>query len=89
MPFAIVKEQPRASADGVDQQVKSPITVHIGKNCPRRALAGASDAGLIGNVFKPPTAEVPIQAIVSFKTAEIQIAPAVAVDISSRDARAI
>ena len=65
------------------------ITIDIGENCPGGKLRRTCDATGGGDVLEPPAAEVEVEGVVAIEPAEVNVAQAVAVVITERDARAV
>ncbi len=86
---AVVEEKARAAADGIDEQIEITIRINVGKGCAGGKLAGAGDAGAGGDVLELPAAEVAIEGVVTLKTADIDVAEAVAVDIPEGETGAV
>jgi hypothetical protein len=63
----------------------SAVAIDIRENGAGRKLVRTRDAGGGSDLFKAPIAQIAIQNIRSFNPAKVEIAPAVAVDITRRD----
>src|SRR5436309_2968533 len=89
MSATIVKKQPGAAANRIHEQVQVAVAIHVGEHRPRGELVGTSDACLCRNIFKLPIPEIAIEYIRPFKAAEINIAPAVPIDVAKGETGAI
>jgi len=69
--------------------VQIAIAINIRKGATTRIQISATDAGLQGDVFEMPIAQIAEQLVAASQTAKVKIAPTVAIDIARRDTRAI
>ncbi len=87
--FAIVEENVRACANGIDDEVEVAVAIEIDESGASAVDMGEGDAGLSGDVFKFPVAEIAVEHVVSAHAAEIEIAPAIAIHVAGGDAGAV
>ncbi len=87
--MTIIEEDVRAAAEGIDQQVEVTVAIDIGKDGPGRFQAVAGDTGGLRHFFKPSAAQISIEGIGATEATEIEIAPAIAIDITGGHAGAI
>ena len=89
MSVAVVEEQPRARADAIDEQVEVSVAVHIGQRGAGREIGRHIQSCRSRDVREVPVAEVFVQGEMPFQRAYKDVAPAVPIDITEGDARAI
>ena len=85
----VVEEGAGAGAETVDQQVEVAVPVDVGQRASGRELARARDAGRGGDLLELPASKVPVQDVPAVEPAEVDVHPAVAVDIAQGHARAV
>ena len=73
----------------VHHQIEIAVPVHIRKRRARRMPHCPANARRGGHVFKLPVATVSIKSVGPVDRAEVNIAPAVAIEIAQRDAGAL
>ena len=73
----------------VYDQIEIAVPVHIRKRRARRMPPCPADARRGGHVFKLPVAEISIKGVRPGDRAEVNIAPAVAIEIAQRNAGAL
>jgi hypothetical protein len=85
-PLAVIEKDAEPVPQRGHQQVQVTIPVQIGKGRPGRVLARAFDSCLARDIDEPPVAEVAVEHVVGVEPAEVEVAPAVAVDVAGGDA---
>ena len=86
--FAVIQKRAGAAAQAVHQQIQIAVAVDVGEHAAGRELVRTGDPGPGRDVLEPPIPEVAIEHVVAFKPAEIDVHPAVAIDIAERHTRA-
>ena len=79
----------RVTTDGIDNQVQIAIAIQVGKRGAGRVQTVAGDAGRLSDIRKLPVAQIVIECAGTAQVTEEQIAQAVAIDVSRRNARAV
>lgn len=89
--LAEVAEELDAVAEGGDEQVEVTIAIKVGEGGSGGgpALAGEADAGGIGDIGEAVVPEIAIEAVGAGDGAEVEVAEAVAIDITGGDAGAV
>src|SRR3974377_1249992 len=88
MALAVVKENVRPTSQGVYAQVQSAVPINIYQCGARTIEVRAGNSCAFGNIFEFPVSQVAVEVIAAFQPAEIEVAPAVTVHITGRNARA-
>ena len=76
-------------ADRADEQIEIAIAVEIHEHCAGGIDASARNPRGVGDILEFPVAEVSVERVRTVQSTEIEIAPAVAVDITGGHARAV
>ena len=83
--FPIVKKEPRANTDAVDEQVEITIAIHICQNSASGILILTGNTCGSGEILKFPISQVAIERVGPIQPAEINVAQPISIDISQRD----
>ena len=89
VPFAIVKEDVRAAADRIDNQIQVTVAVDISERCAGRIQSGTCYASRFSDVLKFPVAQVAIQDVRSVQPTKKQITPSITVHVPRGNAGTI
>jgi len=71
-----------AAPDGVHDQVQGPVPVDIHEGCARGVKVCATNTRFLRDVLELPVSQVAIKVVARLKAAEIEVAPAIAIDIA-------
>jgi hypothetical protein len=89
LSLAVVAEEAGADAQPVHEKVEVRVAIEVGEHGAGGELSGAGDARLGGDVGEPPVAEIAMERVGGFGTAEVDIAAAIAIDIPEGDTGAV
>src|SRR4030095_14233199 len=81
--MAVVVKNTCAASKRVDQQIQVAVAIDVRKSRSRRILLPARDSCFTGDVLKSPVPKIPVEHARSAELAEEEIAPDVAVNVSS------
>ena len=87
--FAVVNENVRAAAEGIDDEVQIAVAIQIDQRGAGGRQIRTGHACRLSNVLKFPMAQVAVEAVPTVEAAKIQVAPTIPVDVPRRDARAV
>jgi hypothetical protein len=85
---AVVLEHSSAAPERVHEEIQVAVAIDIGKGRPGRVLSLAGHTGGMGDVLEAPVAQIAVKRVARIETAEVEIAPAIAIDIPGGDAGA-
>src|SRR6185436_16635068 len=85
MALAIVEEKASPHASAIDQQVERAVSIDISKYSACGKLIRAGDTCRFGDVFELPGAEVSVKPISILESAQVNVAPAIAINITASD----
>src|SRR6266571_5147382 len=86
---SVIQEETGAHTNSVDQQVQVAVAIHVRERGAGGKLSGTCHAGTGSNVGEPPSAKIPVEGVVAFQTAEIDITQSVAIHVTERDPGAV
>jgi hypothetical protein len=84
-PLAQVFEQPVPVSHGGEEKIRIAIVVDVGKGRGHRDRVLHEQAGLDGHVFEATASKVPVQPARAELGDEVEIGPAIPVDVRCRD----
>ena len=87
--MSVIQEETGAHTNSVDQQVQVAVAIHVRERGAGGKLSGTCHAGTGSNVGEPPSAKIPVEGVVAFQTAEIDITQSVAIHVTERDPGAV
>ena len=86
---SIVQEQAGAKAQTVDQQIEVPVAVDVHQDGARAGLVGTRCPSGLGLSLESPATPVEVQFVGTIQSCEVEVAPAVSVDITEGHARPV
>jgi hypothetical protein len=86
MALAVIKKSAHTLAHGTNQQIQVTIAVQVGQNGAGGILPWASHAGGFCYILELPPTAVSKEFVWTIQPAEVEITPAVPIDISRRHA---
>lgn len=89
MPSAVVKEQPRSTAQRGDNQIQVDVAINVCKCRAHGELSGASDPCAGGHIFEAPVAEIAIECVGIFQPAKIDVAQIISIHVTQSEAGAV
>ena len=89
LPCPQVDEAGHRTATGRNQQVQSTVAIQVREHRTRAGLSRTCRAARQRDIRELPVAEISIEGIGAIEIAEVQVTPAVPVEISRRQARAV
>src|ERR1044071_9601012 len=89
MALAIVQEEPHSVAQTRDEQIQFAVAIDISENSAGRILPRAAHSRSGRHIFELPVAQIAIERVVCIQTAKVEIAQAIAVDITRRHAGSV
>src|SRR5882762_1754928 len=78
-----------AVADGIDDQIEIAVAIQVGQRSPGGGQTGASHPGLGRDVLELPVAEIPVEGVGPIQCTEVEVAPAIPIDVTSGDPRSV
>jgi hypothetical protein len=87
--LAFIDETMHSFAQRRHEQVQSPVAVDVRKRRAGGLSPGQADPCLGSDVFEPPSAKVTVEGVCAPDRAQIQVAPAVTIQITRRHTRTV